>query len=177
MATTGSYEERDGQPVVHFERTIGHPVAEVWAAVTEPAQLEAWFPTTVELSELVAGAEIAFHFEGDAHPPMTGTVLTVETERRFEFTWGEDRLAFELEPREQGRACRLALTVVLEGAEKAARDAAGWEQCLDLLETVAAGDAPQRPAPSAGWRAYYEEYQRLGLPATAPIPESHSVSD
>jgi len=66
MATTGTYEERDGLPVVRFERTVEHPVSTVWAAVTEPAQLEAWFPTS---------------------------------ERRFEFTWGEDRLTFELEPR------------------------------------------------------------------------------
>jgi hypothetical protein len=63
------------------------------------------------------------------------------------------------------------LTVVLDGAEKAARDAAGWDQCLDMLETVAAGGTPERPAHDAGWRAYYEEYQRRGLPADAPILE------
>jgi uncharacterized protein YndB with AHSA1/START domain len=177
MATTGRYEERDGQPVVRFQRTVAHPVTTVWEAITEPAQLEEWFPTSVALSALAPGAEIEFHFPQDAYPPMTGKILAVEPERRFEFTWGEDRLTFELEPRDGGEACRLSLTVVLDGAEKAARDAAGWEQCLDMLETVAAGGIPERPAHTAGWRAYYEEYQRLGLPAEAPIPEPGKVTE
>jgi hypothetical protein len=36
---------------------------------------------------------------------------------------------------------------------------------------MAAKQASQRPAPSPEWRDYYDEYKRLGLPATAPIPE------
>ena len=113
MATTGTYEERDGLPVVRFERTVPHPVSTVWAAVTEPDQLEAWFPTSVEIDALIPGTEMVFRFEQDAYPAMSGTVLAVEPERRFEFTWGDDRLAFELEPRGEGTSCRLSLTVVL----------------------------------------------------------------
>ncbi len=177
MATTGRYEVRDGRPMVHFERTVAHPVTAVWAAVTDPTQLQEWFPTSVKLSALAPGAEIAFHFPQDAYPPMAGTVLAVERERRFEFTWGEDRLTFELEPRDAGDACRLSLTVVLAGAEKAARDAAGWDQCLDALETVVAGGAPERPPHDATWRPYYEDYQRLGLPAEAPIPEPGNLPE
>ena len=146
MATTGRYEERDGQPVVRFERTVAHPVTTVWEAVTEPAQLEEWFPTSVALSALAPGAGIEFHFPQDAYPPMTGKVLAVEPERRFEFTWGEDRLTFELEPHDGGEACRLSLTVVLDGAEKAARDAAGRTAAIGVDELA---DYTYAPSPKA----------------------------
>lgn len=171
MATTGSYEETSGQPTVRFERTFPFAAAAVWEAISDPAQLEAWFPTTVEFRALRAGEPIAFQFAQDAYPPMSGELLEVEPERRLVFTWGEDRLTFALEPREDGAACRLSLVVELDSADKAARDAAGWDQCLDQLELVAGGGRPQRPAPTAAWRAYYDEYRSLGLPARAPVPE------
>jgi uncharacterized protein YndB with AHSA1/START domain len=171
MPTTGTYEKVDGRPVVRFERTFPHPVDAVWAAVTEPAQLEEWFPTTVDLSALEVGAPIVFRFAEDAYPPMTGEVLEVEADRRFAFSWGDDRLTFELEPRDAGESCRLIFTVVLDSEDKAARDGAGWEQCLDALALVAAGGVVHRPLPPQAWRSYYEEYQQRGFPATAPIPE------
>ncbi len=70
-----------------------------------------------------------------------------------------------------GSRVRLAFSVVLDSADKAARDAAGWDDCLDMLDEVVSGEAPQRPSEPARWQAYYAEYKRRGLPATAPIPE------
>lgn len=170
MQTTGTYSELDGSPVVRFERTFPHPAPAVWEAITDPAALQEWFPTTVEFDRLEQGAPIAFRFADDAYPPMSGEVLELQPPHRFSFTWGDDRLTFELEPRDGG-ACRLTFSVALDSADKAARDAAGWDQCLDMLGVVVDGRTPQRPAPSDDWRVYYEEYRRLGLPATAPIPE------
>ena len=167
--TSGHYEQVNGSPVVRFERTFPHPVAAVWEAITDRAQLEQWFPTTVEFSELQAGAPIVFRFAEDRYPPMTGTVLELEHQRRLAFSWGDDRLTFELEARQAGSACRLALTVVLDSADKAARDSAGWESCLDGLEQVAARECPAGPRLERAVEHYYEEYKRLGLPATAPI--------
>lgn len=171
MPTTGHYEHSGGSPVVRFERTFPHPVAVVWEAVTDPAQLEQWFPTTVEFAELRTGAPIVFRFAEDRYPPLHGGVLEVQWQERLVFTWGDDRLTFELEPREEGSACRLAFSVVLDSADKAARDSAGWDTCLDGLEQVLAGGVPQRPEPDDVWQGYYEDYKRLGLPATAPLPE------
>jgi uncharacterized protein YndB with AHSA1/START domain len=171
MPTTGHYERLNGLPVVRFERTFAHPVAAVWDAVTDPAQLEKWFPTTVEFSELRAGASIAFHFAHDAYPPMDGEFREVDPLRRLVFTWGDDELTFELSEREPGAACRLAFTVVLDGEEKAARDSAGWEECLDMLSETVAGGVPARPTGRERWEAYYEEYKRQGVPASAPLPE------
>jgi uncharacterized protein YndB with AHSA1/START domain len=171
MQTTGTYEELAGHPVVRFERTVPHPVQAVWAAITDPAQLQEWFPTTVEFDQLQPGAAISFHFAQDAYPPMHGEVLEVAPPRRLSFTWGDDLLTFELEPSDDSAACRLSLSVVLDSADKAARDAAGWDQCLDMLGVVVDGRTPRRPALRDDWRVYYEEYKRLGLPARAPIPE------
>jgi uncharacterized protein YndB with AHSA1/START domain len=168
--TTGSYSHIDGQPLVRFERTFPHPVQAVWEAITDPAQLEEWFPTTVEFAALSPGAPVEFRFPEGRFPPMTGEILDVRRERLLAFTWGEDRLSFELAPADEGAACRLVFSVVLDTADKAARDSAGWDSCLDMLQLVAGGGAPQRPAGTANWEAYYEEYKRQGLPATAEIP-------
>jgi uncharacterized protein YndB with AHSA1/START domain len=169
--TTGNFTHLDGRPVVRFERTFPHTVDAVWGAITDSEQLEQWFPTTVEFDSLSPGAAMAFRFAEDAYPPMSGEILEVRPRELLAFSWGDDRLTFELEERDDGAACRLAFSVVLDSEDKAARDSAGWESCLDMLEQVAAGNAPQRPAESGAWQAYYEAYKRMGLPATAPIPQ------
>jgi uncharacterized protein YndB with AHSA1/START domain len=171
MPTTGRYEHIDGSPVVRFERTFPHAVEAVWDAVTDPRRLEQWFPTTVEFGALATGAPITFRFAQGGYPPMSGVIVVVEPQRRLIFTWGDDELTFELEPRDGGSACRLRFSVVLDSADKAARDSVGWEGCLDGLGDVVAGRAPERPAPDGRWKAHYEEYRRMGLPATAPIPD------
>jgi uncharacterized protein YndB with AHSA1/START domain len=167
---TGHYERVDGRPLVRFERTFPHPVAAVWRAITEPRQLEKWFPTTVEFSELRAGAPIAFRFTTHDLPPMDGAFVDVDEPRRLAFTWGEDVLTFALSERDGGAACRLAFSVVLDDAGKAARDSAGWESCLDRLAVTTAGQAPERSAGTGPWQEYYEHYKAAGFPATAEIP-------
>ncbi len=167
---SGSYEQVGGRPVVSFERTFPHPPAAVWEAVTDPAQLQKWFPTTVEFAELRPGATIDFQFAQDAYPPMTGEVREVDEPRRLVFTWGDDVLTFELSEEHDGEACRLAFSVVLDDAGKAARDSAGWESCLDMLALATAGETAERPAGSGAWEEYYEHYRAAGLPATAEIP-------
>ena len=76
------------------EVVLEAPVEEVWAALTEPEQLEQWFANTVEL-ELVPGGEGIFRWgDGDERHAV---VETVEPERRFEFTWDDSRVCIELE--------------------------------------------------------------------------------
>ncbi|HEX3688087.1 MAG TPA: SRPBCC family protein [Solirubrobacteraceae bacterium] len=168
---TGSYDQLDGSPVVRFERTFPHTAARVWDALSDPDRLAQWFPTTVEFDELRPGAPITFRFGEDRYPPMSGAFREVTPPRRLTFTWGDDVLTFELEERDGGAACRLSFSVVLDSADKAARDAAGWDGCLDGLDAVVAGEASDRPANSETWRARYDEYKRQGFPATAQIPE------
>jgi uncharacterized protein YndB with AHSA1/START domain len=168
---TGTYEQVDGRPVVRFVRTFPHPVSRVWDAITDPARLAQWFPTTVEFDELGPGGPITFRFAEDRFPAMEGTFREVDPPRRLSFTWADDVLTFELEERQGGAACRLAFSVALDSADKAARDAAGWDDCLDMLGMVVAGAAPERPWKSESWQTRYDQYKRQGFPATAPIPE------
>jgi uncharacterized protein YndB with AHSA1/START domain len=168
---TGQYEQIDGRPVVSFERTFPHPVGAVWQAITDPPQLERWFPTTVEFEALRTGEPIAFRFTTHDLPPMSGEFREVDEPRRLVFTWGDDELTFELSEAEGGRACRLAFSVVLDDAGKAARDSAGWESCLDMLALTAGGRASSQPAGTGPWEDYYEHYKAAGFPATAEIPQ------
>jgi uncharacterized protein YndB with AHSA1/START domain len=169
--TTGTYEPLNPGPVVRFERTFPYPVTAVWDAVTDPARLEQWFPTSVEFDHLRAGEPITFRFADDRFPVMSGELREVSAPTRLVFSWGEDVLTFDLEERDGGAGCRLAFSVVLDSAEKAARDAAGWDDCLDMLDDVVSGEGPQRSPKARRWEERYAEYKRLGLPATAPIPE------
>jgi hypothetical protein len=60
----------------------------------------------------------------------------------------------------------------MHGAFETIDDAAGWHVCLDRLERHLGGTRTQAPDDEATpeWRELYEEYQRRGLPAGAPVP-------
>ena len=166
----GSYASIADTPTLRFERRLSHPVERVWRAITERDDLGHWFPSKVVVAELAPAAEMTFEFENmpvDAPSTMTGRVTDFDPPRVFAFTWGppgqEDHLRFELEPVQQ--ECTLRLTVALGTRDKAARDAAGWHVCLDRLEEHLGGDVE-----GGEWRGYYDQYQRRGVPAGAPIP-------
>jgi uncharacterized protein YndB with AHSA1/START domain len=169
----GSFETIDERPALRFERRIGHPVEAVWEAVTQPSELAHWFPCEVEV-ELRLGGEMKFHFPEMALPDTASTLLGEVTEydppRRFAFTWGEDHLHFVLEPSDDGAATILRFTVELDTRDKAARDAAGWHVCLDGLERLLDAGTTERPYAPDEWTPLYEDYQRRGFPADAPIP-------
>ena len=57
----GRLERAEGGEVrLRFERRFPQPPDTVWRALTEPEQLQAWFPTTIE-GERVAGAPLRLH--------------------------------------------------------------------------------------------------------------------
>jgi uncharacterized protein YndB with AHSA1/START domain len=120
------------RPILRFERHLPRPVEEVWHAVTDPAEMRAWFPTRIEIAEWKAGAELTHHFDGHAIAPLPGTVLDWDPPHRVRFTWGNDTIGFQLTPASDGGTV-FVLTEEL-GASAAARNAAGWESCLDRLE-------------------------------------------
>jgi uncharacterized protein YndB with AHSA1/START domain len=169
--THGTYEEIEGRPALRFERRYPHAVDAVWRAITDPAELEHWFPSAVELEELRAGARITFTFREHAIPPMHGEVLELDPPRLVAFTWGDEELRFELES-EEGETV-LHFTHVLSQRDAAARDAAGWTVCLNRLgEQLGGGDATAPGSePTDEWSGYFEEYERRGFPTGAPIPE------
>jgi uncharacterized protein YndB with AHSA1/START domain len=125
----GELEQVGGQWRLRFTRTLQHPVATVWRALTEPEQLKAWFPDGID-GEWRVGATWTFGPAGG--PAFTGEVLEVDAPRSLEFTWGTDRLRFQLAARDDG--CVLTLLDTFDELGKAARDSAGWHVCIDKLE-------------------------------------------
>jgi uncharacterized protein YndB with AHSA1/START domain len=148
--------ERDGDvAVLRYRRHLAQPPVTVWRAMSEPAQLAGWFPTTIE-GEQRPGASLQFAFRGVDMDPMAGVMLAFEPPALLELRWGDDTLRFELF--EEGAGTRLDLTVRFGEVGKAARDGAGWHVCLARLVPVL--DASDLPAweEDDGWRAIHPRY-------------------
>ena len=157
------------RPVIRFERRLPRPIDEVWRAVTDPTEMRSWFPTRIEIAEWQVGAEMTHHFDAHNIDPLPGTVLDWNPPKRVSFTWGEDTITFELTPDGADRTV-FVLTEELN-ANAAARNAAGWEACLDRLESGVENDT---------WKNRFDHYsaeftpvlgQQEGPPAGYVPPE------
>lgn len=147
----------DGRPTVRVTRDYPHPIEKVWRAVTTPEHLGQWFPSPVEV-DLRPGGEVQFPgFEGG--PGATGTVEAVDAPRRLTFTWGADRLTFELAS--TGAGTTFALTHTFDDRAGAPSFATGWEVCLAGLRSVLA-DEPL-PPPDRGITRHEELVHEFGL--------------
>ena len=130
--TEGTLLRAGNRPVLRFERHLPEPVDTVWRIVTDPAEMRAWFPTRIEIGEWRVGAELTHYFDQNGIEPLPGRVLEYDPPRRVVFTWGTDTIGFELASAPDG-GTTFVLTEELS-ANHAARNAAGWEVCLDRLE-------------------------------------------
>lgn len=137
------------RPAVRLERDLADPPPVVWRALTEREQLGKWFPCDVIVDgDWTAGSAITFDFAPqNVELTFAGEVLEVDPPRRLVFSFGEELLRFELIPRNDGT--RLVLIDELPPGI-AARNAVGWEDCLDVL----AGATPQ----SSPWRVRFDAY-------------------
>ncbi|MYW69985.1 toxin [Streptomyces sp. SID8379] len=155
----------DGRPAVRLTRDYARPAERVWQYASDPAELAHWFPSTFEVEELRPGATIRF-FDDPNMPESTGTVLAAEAPHHLSYTWGGDEMRLDVAP-VGGGDTRLTLTNVLESADAAARNAAGWEVCLRALDAADLGTAtPSEP----GWKELYDAYIVAGFPSGAPVP-------
>ncbi len=140
------------KPVLRFERFLPRPVEEVWRSITDPTELRAWFPTRIEIAHWETGANLIHHFDGQSFDALPGTVLECSAPHRLMFTRGDDTIDFELSATDGGTT--FVLTEEL-GASKAARNAAGWEVCLErLVEGVVAEE----------WTPRFERYNASFVP-------------
>jgi uncharacterized protein YndB with AHSA1/START domain len=154
----------DGRPVLRFERRLRHAPEKVWKAITDPAEMAHWFPTTVE-TELRVGARMRFTFPDDeAAIVEDGEILEFDPPKVYAFRWGHDVLRWEIMPEDAG--CRLHFSHVLSdahgGKAAAGRNAAGWDECLAGLSAR----LDERPAggPERAMLERIEAYvERFGL--------------
>jgi uncharacterized protein YndB with AHSA1/START domain len=148
------------RPAVRLERHLADPPAVVWQALTEREQLRLWFPCDVIVSggRWEVGAAITFPFPPEVMDmTLTGQVLEVDEPHVLAFTWGEDTLRFELSAERGGT--RLVVIDELP-PHAAARNAVGWERCLDRLAGI-------EPA-ADGWQPRFEEYAAAFEPMLGP---------
>jgi len=138
----------DGRWQLRFRRRLAHPPEKVWRALVEPEHLAAWFPQRV-VGERAAGARLRFEHDQSGTDAFDGEMLRFEPPRLLEFTWGPDVLRFELEP--DGDHTVLTLFDTFDAEGKAARDAAGWHECLDRLAAHVDG------RPLGAWGAPWPE--------------------
>ena len=147
------------RPALRLERELPQPPPEAWRTLTERDQLRSWFPcdVVVEGGRWQVGATFAFVFPADLiEMTLRGEVLDVDVAKRLAFTWGDDDiLRFELSP--HGGGSRLVLIDELAPAT-AARNAAGWDICLDQL-------AGNRGGPPERWRDLFDLYTKAFEPS------------
>ncbi len=152
MTTEATLISTGDKPVLRFERFLPRPIEDVWRAVTDPAEMRAWFPTRIEIDRWEPGAKLTHHFDDPSVPSLPGTVLECSEPHRLVFTWGDDTIGFELSAVEGGTG--FVLTEEL-GASRAARNAAGWEVCLERLVAGSVGEE---------WTPRFERYRAAYQP-------------
>ena len=162
--TLARLDRSGSQPQLVFTRILPHAPEKVWNALTEPDRLEAWFPDRIEGTIEPHGK---LRFFADEHDfSFDGEVLEFEPLRLLEIRWGTDILRFELRP--TGDGTTLVITDTFDELGKAARDGAGWHECVDFLVIDLAGGIPEF-APGQRWGAVHEQYVRTFGPDASTI--------
>jgi uncharacterized protein YndB with AHSA1/START domain len=159
--------ERDGDRWrLRFDRSLRHAPERVWRALTDDADLAAWFPFDVE-GERAAGAPLRFVSRDHDDTTFDGEVTEYDPPRTLEWRWGDGEvLRFELRAGGGGTALTLLATIADRG--QGARDAAGWHACLDALALRLDGAEPPWEARER-WEQVHPRYvERLG-PEAATI--------
>ena len=147
----GTYPDRHTfQLKTHYP----HPPSRVWAAITDPEQLAAWFmPIDIELR--VGGRVLLKDYgqEGNA-PPAEGRVTALVPEALLEYhfdkgdwEWPESTLRYELSAEADG--CALVFTQVI-----AADFVPTWR---DFAALQTAGPGTHVPESSGGWQGFFQE--------------------
>ena len=160
MSTTGRLghrETRNGAEQVVFTRTFAAPLADVWAACTEPEQMQRWIGTWTGDP---ASGEVAFRMtaEGDDVPEEVYLVEVCEPPRRlvlrsrdaapFSADGSGPRVAWQhtLDLEEAAGVTTLTFTQAVPdgptGVDLVASVGPGWDYYLDRLVTTAGGGDP-----------------------------------
>jgi uncharacterized protein YndB with AHSA1/START domain len=144
-----------------FERRVNHPAERVWAALTEPDQIEAWL-ARAELEPHAGGrVQLRWLNTGDEEVIARGTVTAFDPPRLLELdTDVQGRLRWELRP--DGDRTDLTFTVVLEMPdEHVTKNQAGWHVHHDFLDDwLDEGVRVDWPNwPRERWDAIHERYE------------------
>jgi uncharacterized protein YndB with AHSA1/START domain len=159
LADVRTEAEREGWTLI-FIREFRQPPAVVWAALTDPAELDQWAPFTAARDLAAPGETTLTLVDGDERTPMRAVVTEAVAPEVLEYTWGDDRLRWQLEP--SGDGTRLTLRHTLTKPGTGAMVAAGWHLCFAVLDHLLAGHPVGvirgREAMSHGWEELRDSY-------------------
>lgn len=105
---------------------------------------------------------------------MDGKMIAFEPPSHLEYQWGEDTLRFDL--KRDGAGTLLTFVNRFDERGRAARDAAGWHVCGDLLGYHLDGDKAPWTAEQR-WQEVHTSYVEQFGPEASTIgpPEGHEV--
>jgi uncharacterized protein YndB with AHSA1/START domain len=157
-----SYRAADGNRwTLRFVRDLRHPPERVWRTLTEPELLARWAPFTADRDLGSTGPATLSMIDGDTPYPLPAEITSVEPPKLLAYTWGEDLLRWELAP--TGDGTRLTLWHTLVERPMVSKVAAGWHQCVRVMELLLDG-TPHPPvrgqdALNYGWAELEESYR------------------
>jgi uncharacterized protein YndB with AHSA1/START domain len=145
-----------------FVRELRHSPERVWTALTDPAEIDQWAPYAASRPLAETGDATLTMVDGSERTDLPAVVITAEEPRLLEFTWGEDRLRWELEPTAAGTRLTLRHTSPHAGIE--AMVAAGWHICVDVLAKLLDGEPVGvirgHDAMDHGWEELRAKYEK-----------------
>ena len=127
--------------VLRYERVLPYPVEEVWRAITDPDEINAWWGTRPDIELRVGGRYVSNHATGDR---AVDRIVKLEPPHLLAHTFFEDMnpealVTYELQSLDEGTL--LVLTHEMTEADlRNAADAMSWDgDIYELLSRTAAG--------------------------------------
>ncbi|QSF42804.1 SRPBCC family protein [Paenibacillus tianjinensis] len=138
-----------------FERHFKHSVTSVWAYLTDNDLLPEWF-SELRVKELRNGGSMVFDMRDGNLIEMR--ITACKPASVLEYSWGEDKVRFELDAEPEG--CRLLLIETIGTlTDHTPKDLAGWHVCLDVIAALLDGGVFQDR--KRAWEQQYETYVAL----------------
>jgi uncharacterized protein YndB with AHSA1/START domain len=159
MAVTGKLVPTGPTVTVRFERAVSAPPEEVWAALTDPKQIESWL-AEAEFDATEGGkVHLVWPDQGEMH----GSVTKYHPHHELEYSWiessGASLLRFELA--ESGEGSLLLLEHYGTSPEDAPGFGAGWQSHLEALDAVLAGNESAAADRDARYNELRPDYEGL----------------
>lgn len=138
-----------------YERSMEHPIENVWAMLTKNEELEKWFQE-LSIGNPRKGGFMRFNMQDGEFEELE--IFEYMQHAVLEFDWFGDTVRFELQPKRHG-----CLLIFIERfktiTEQRVKDLAGWHVCLDVIKSILDGNPIH--SREAEWKKWHHEYERV----------------